>query len=130
MGLLLIHYGIRHLMREVAGQAELDPDRMSFIRALRVICRQVPGQAAFPPRRVVTATRKAIEEILEGPNPARRERSCPRAVDGHSTLLSSINGIGPSLYRAYLPARRPVRLGTAASFLPCYFPVIRLSALR
>jgi transposase IS4-like protein/DDE family transposase len=48
-GLLLTHYGIRHLMREAADQAELDPDRMSFIRALRVIRRQISGQAAFPP---------------------------------------------------------------------------------
>jgi hypothetical protein len=48
-GLLLTHYGIRHLMREAADQAELDPDRISFIRALRVIRRQVTGQAAFPP---------------------------------------------------------------------------------
>lgn len=48
-GLLLTHYGIRSLMREAADQAELDPDRMSFIRALRVIRRQVTGQAAFSP---------------------------------------------------------------------------------
>lgn len=48
-GLLLTHYGIRYLMREAADQAELDPDRMSFIRALRVVRRQVSGQAAFPP---------------------------------------------------------------------------------
>jgi hypothetical protein len=48
-GLLLTHYGIRHLMREAADQAELDPDRISFIRTLRVIRRQVSGQAAFSP---------------------------------------------------------------------------------
>jgi hypothetical protein len=48
-GLLLTHYGIRHLMREAADQAELDPDRISFIRTLRIIRRQVSGQAAFPP---------------------------------------------------------------------------------
>jgi Insertion element 4 transposase N-terminal/Transposase DDE domain len=48
-GLLLTHYGTRHLMREAADQADLDPDRMSFIRALRVIRRQVTGQAAFSP---------------------------------------------------------------------------------
>jgi hypothetical protein len=40
-GLLLTHYGIRSLMREAADQADLDPDRMSFIRALRVTRRQV-----------------------------------------------------------------------------------------
>jgi hypothetical protein len=48
-GLLLAHYGLRHLMREAADQAELDPDRLSFIRALRVVRRQVTDQAAFPP---------------------------------------------------------------------------------
>jgi len=48
-GLLLTHYGIRHLMREAADQADLDPDKMSFIRALRVVRRQVSGQAAFSP---------------------------------------------------------------------------------
>jgi Insertion element 4 transposase N-terminal/Transposase DDE domain len=48
-GLLLTHYGIRSLMREAADQADLDPDRMSFIRALRVTRRQVTGQAAFSP---------------------------------------------------------------------------------
>ena len=48
-GLLLTHYGIRHLMREAADQADLDPDRMSFIRALRVVRRQVSGLAAFSP---------------------------------------------------------------------------------
>jgi hypothetical protein len=48
-GLLLTHYGIRHLMREAADQAELDPDRMSFTRTLRVVRRQVTGQAAFSP---------------------------------------------------------------------------------
>jgi hypothetical protein len=48
-GLLLTHYGIRHLMREAADQAELDPDRLSFIRSLRVIRRQVTSQAAFSP---------------------------------------------------------------------------------
>jgi hypothetical protein len=48
-GLLLTHYGIRHLMREAADQADLDPDRLSFIRSLRVIRRQVSSQAGFSP---------------------------------------------------------------------------------
>lgn len=48
--LLLTHYAIRHLMTEAAEQAENDPDRLSFIRSLRVIRRQVTDQAAFSPR--------------------------------------------------------------------------------
>src|SRR5258705_1707396 len=45
-------------------------------------------------------------------------------------LETGFQVIRPSPYRADLLSRRPVRLGTAASFLPCYFPVISLSALR
>jgi hypothetical protein len=48
-GLLLTHYGIRHLMREAADQADIDPDRLSFVRSLRVVRRQVTDQVAFSP---------------------------------------------------------------------------------
>jgi hypothetical protein len=48
-GLLVTHYAIRRLMTEAADQAELDPDRLSFIRALNIVRRQVTGQAAFSP---------------------------------------------------------------------------------
>jgi hypothetical protein len=48
-GLLITHYAIRKLMTEAADQAELDPDRLSFARALRIVRRQVTSQAAFSP---------------------------------------------------------------------------------
>lgn len=48
--LLLTHYAIRDLICQAAEQAEIDPDRLSFIRSLRVIRRQVTGQAAFSPQ--------------------------------------------------------------------------------
>ena len=48
-GILLAHYAIRALMREAADTADIDPDRLSFIRSLRVIRRQITGQADFPP---------------------------------------------------------------------------------
>jgi hypothetical protein len=47
--LLLTHYAVRHLMTEAADQADIDPDRLSFIRSLRVIRRQVTHQAGFSP---------------------------------------------------------------------------------
>ena len=46
---LLTHYAIRHLMCEAADQAGKDPDRLSFMRSLRVIRRQVTDQAALSP---------------------------------------------------------------------------------
>lgn len=48
--LLLAHYAIRALMAEGAKSAGLDPDRLSFIRSINVVRRQVTDQAAFPPR--------------------------------------------------------------------------------
>jgi len=46
---LLVHYAIRTLINDAAEPAELDPDRLSFTRSLRVIRRQVTDQAAFSP---------------------------------------------------------------------------------
>jgi hypothetical protein len=48
-GLLITHYAIRRLMTEAADQAEIDPDRLSFTRALNIVRRQVTAQAAFSP---------------------------------------------------------------------------------
>ena len=47
--LLLTHYAIRTLMTEAADEADVDPDRLSFIRTLRVIRRQVTDQVDFSP---------------------------------------------------------------------------------
>jgi hypothetical protein len=49
--LLLTHYAIRHLMCEAAEQADIDVDRLSFIRSFRAVRRQVSDQAAFSPRK-------------------------------------------------------------------------------
>lgn len=46
---LLTHYALRDLMKEAAHQAALDPDRMSFLNALRIVRRQVTEPAAFSP---------------------------------------------------------------------------------
>ena len=46
---LLVFYAIRALINQVAEPAGLDPDRVSFIRTLRVIRRQVTDQGAFSP---------------------------------------------------------------------------------
>jgi hypothetical protein len=48
--LLLTHYAIRDLICQAAEETDIDPDRLSFIRSLRVIRRQVTDQAAFSPR--------------------------------------------------------------------------------
>lgn len=46
---LLTHYGIRHLMCRAADEIGEDPDRLSFMRSLRVVRRHTTGQADFSP---------------------------------------------------------------------------------
>lgn len=48
-GYLLVHYAIRRLMHEVALDAKLDPDRLSFTRTLRVARRTTHSQPGFSP---------------------------------------------------------------------------------
>lgn len=56
-GFLLTHHALHELMHDTAEGAEIDPDRISFIRTLRVVRRQVTGQAAFSPDTPETITR-------------------------------------------------------------------------
>lgn len=49
-GMLLTHYAIRHFMHEAAQTEDVDEDRLSFIRALRIIRHQVMNQMVFPPQ--------------------------------------------------------------------------------
>ncbi|GLZ43806.1 hypothetical protein Acsp05_74300 [Actinokineospora sp. NBRC 105648] len=47
--LLLTHYGIRNLMCRAADEIGEDPDRLSFMRTLRIIRRHITAQADFSP---------------------------------------------------------------------------------
>lgn len=48
-GLLLAHFAIRGLMHEAALKADEDPDRLSFLHAVRVVRRRLPAAVAIPP---------------------------------------------------------------------------------
>ena len=48
-GLMMAHFAVRALMHEAALQADEDPDRLSFLHAVRVVRRKLPTFAAIPP---------------------------------------------------------------------------------
>ena len=48
-GLLMAHFAIRGLMHEAALKADEDPDRLSFLHAVRIVRRKLPLFAATPP---------------------------------------------------------------------------------
>lgn len=48
-GYLLAHYTIRSLIHQAARKNKIDPDRLSFINAVRILCRKITA-AHFPPQ--------------------------------------------------------------------------------
>ena len=48
-GLIMAHFAIRGLMHEAALKGDDDPDRLSFLHAVRVIRRKLPAFLAIPP---------------------------------------------------------------------------------
>ena len=48
-GLLMAHFAVRALMHEAALTAHVDPDRLSYIHAVRVVRRKLPAFNAIPP---------------------------------------------------------------------------------
>jgi hypothetical protein len=48
-GLMMAHFAIRGLMHEAALAADVDPDRLSFLHAVRVVRRKIASFASIPP---------------------------------------------------------------------------------
>ena len=48
-GLMMAHFAVRGLMQEAALSADEDPDRISFVHAVRVVRRQIAAFGAIPP---------------------------------------------------------------------------------
>src|SRR5512144_368452 len=49
-GLFLTHYAVRAFMNEAADTIDIDPDRLSTIRAINIVRRSVTDPAVFSPR--------------------------------------------------------------------------------
>jgi hypothetical protein len=78
-GLLLGHYAVRRLLFEAAGERGLDPRRLSFVGALKILrlrLAEAPCSAAGRKRWWQELLWEVGEEVL----PARRERVNPRVI--------------------------------------------------
>jgi hypothetical protein len=78
--LLIAHYAIRVLMHEAALQAGVDPDRLSFVHALRVLHDAIPEFQMVAPAERPRLFLRLLQDIAAGQLPARRPRSNPRVV--------------------------------------------------
>ena len=80
MAWLLVHHALSALITRAAEAADLDPDRVSFTRVLRIAPRTATGTAGFPPERWDDVLPHVLADITDTTNPTRRHRTCPRAV--------------------------------------------------
>jgi Insertion element 4 transposase N-terminal/Transposase DDE domain len=78
--LLIAHFAIRVLMHEAALQAGLDPDRLSFVHAVRVLREAIPEFQMVAPAERPRLYQRLLQDIAAGRLPARRLRSNPRVV--------------------------------------------------
>lgn len=78
--LLIMHYAIRVLMHEAALQVGVDPDRLSFVHALRVIQDALPEFQLVTPEDLPGLAQRLVRDIAAGQLPARRPRCNPRVV--------------------------------------------------
>jgi hypothetical protein len=79
-GLLIAHYIIRALMYQAAQQANLDPDRLSFIGAIRVLQNALPEFQMTAPEQLPALYQRLLRDMARKQLPQRRLRSNPRVV--------------------------------------------------
>lgn len=79
-GLLLAHYAVRSLMHEAALAADLDPDRLSFVHALRVIGDAMAEFEMVAAAELPQLYERLLSDLADVRLPERRLRSNPRVV--------------------------------------------------
>jgi len=82
-GHLCCHYAIRSTMSAAADGAGHDPDRVSFVAALRISRATLAHAGAFPPGETHPDEhrwRAFLIRLLARLNPARRRRAAPRVI--------------------------------------------------
>jgi hypothetical protein len=79
-GLLIAHYAIRRIMYDAAVHGEIDPDRLSFTNALRLICGAIPEFQMVAPEQRPLLYQRLLRDILRYTLPERDHRNNPRVV--------------------------------------------------
>jgi hypothetical protein len=79
-GLLLAHYAVRALISEAAEQGGIDPDRISFVHAVRLITVLLPFFQLLPPEHHPVLHALLLHDLARYQLPEREHRLNPRAV--------------------------------------------------
>lgn len=79
-GILLAYNAVRYLMHEAALAVDIDPRRLSFIHAVRVLRETARLMRAAPTSRLLTLYTAMIKQIAQEQLPPRENRVNPRVV--------------------------------------------------
>lgn len=79
-GLLIAHYLVRKVIHDAAVQVGWDPDRISFINALELICDAVCEFQMLKPKYHAERYQRLLEDIRRFKLPPRENRCNPRVV--------------------------------------------------
>lgn len=77
-GLMMAHFAVRGLMHEAALKADVDPDRLSFLHAVRVVRRKIAHFVSIPP--------------------SGQEREYPKGIKVSDADLAAINIVRDDFY--------------------------------
>jgi hypothetical protein len=79
-GLLIAHYAVRTVMHDAALRVGLDPDRLSFVNAVRILCDAIPEFQMTTPEQLPKLYQRLLDDIARHRLPERENRSNPRVV--------------------------------------------------
>jgi len=79
-GLLLAHYAVRKVIYDAASPEAMDPDRLSFINALELICDAIPEFQMSAPEEHDRLYQRLLQDIRQHRLPERDHRCNPRVV--------------------------------------------------
>ncbi|HSH77974.1 MAG TPA: hypothetical protein VLA19_05505 [Herpetosiphonaceae bacterium] len=78
--LLIAHYAVRRVMLDAAATGDLDPDRLSFTHALRVIQESLPEFQLVDRADLPRLNQRLVRDVARERLPEREPRSNPRVV--------------------------------------------------
>jgi hypothetical protein len=77
-GLLLAHYAVRAVIHDAACRASIDPDRVSFLHAVRLIALALPIFQVVEPARHEALYTQLLDDLVSYQLPHRLDRAAPR----------------------------------------------------
>lgn len=109
-GLFLAHYAVRVLMHEAALAAGVDPDRLSFVHAVRLVQDAIPEFQMVAPADLPRLAARLLRDIARGRLPARRHRTHPRVVKRQQSKFPRKRPKHTAWPQPTMPFREAVRL--------------------